>query len=80
MFVRYQLPVLILVLVLVVEKTLQTISGGFVPSLNVTVNQWNSKSIKLQIQICFEILILYRKNSISRLLSWWITTGLLAIG
>ena len=58
MFVRYQLPmvevilVLVLVLVLVVDKTLQTISGGFVPSLNVTVNQWNGES--LQIQICFD--------------------------
>ena len=60
MFVRYQLPmvevvlVLVLVLVLVVDKTSQTISGDFVPSLNVTVNQWNGES--LQNQICFEIL------------------------
>ena len=50
MFVKYQLPmvevVLVLVLVLVVDKTSQTISGGFVPSLNVTVNQWNGENFK----------------------------------
>ena len=54
MFLRYQLSmlelllVLFLVLVLVVNKTSQTISGGFVPSLNVTVNQWNGESLKLK--------------------------------
>ena len=77
MFVRYQLPmvevvlVLVLVLVLVVDKTSQTISGDFVPSLNVTVNQWNGESLKLQIQICFEILFggddLILQNSTFRL-------------
>ena len=60
MIVRYQLPmlevllVLVLVLVLMVQKTSQTISGGFIPSLNVTANEWSGKNLKLRIQIFFE--------------------------
>ena len=60
MIVRYQLPmlevllVLVLVLVLMVQKTSQTISGGFIPSLNVTANEWSGKNLKLRIQILLE--------------------------
>ena len=48
MIMRHRLPILevslMLVLVLGVKRTLQATSGGFIPTLNVTADQWSGEN------------------------------------